>query len=109
MLEQFTGLPAGLLRYAGASLLPFAAFLVYLATRESLSAPAVWTAILLNALWTVDSFLLLLTGWVGPARRAFSMLLKSEHGVYTRRIFQQTYDRSDECSVPNVALSNATS
>ena len=73
-LEQFTGLPAVLLRYAGLSLLPFAALLVYLATRESVSPMAIWTVILLNALWTVDSFLLLLTGWVSPTELGYAFV-----------------------------------
>ena len=42
LIEQFLGLPAGPARYAGLSLLPFAAFLVYLAMRENLSPPVVW-------------------------------------------------------------------
>ena len=66
VLEQFLGLPAELSRYAGVSLLPFAAFLGYLATRENLSPPVVWAVIVLNALWTVDSILLLLSGWIEP-------------------------------------------
>ncbi|MBC7933383.1 MAG: hypothetical protein H7Z38_22705 [Rubrivivax sp.] len=65
-LEQLLGLPAELSRYAGLGLLPFAAFLIYLATRQNLSPSAVWAIIILNALWTVDSILLLLSGWVTP-------------------------------------------
>ena len=75
LFEQFTGLPAALLRYAGLSLLPFAALLVYLATRESVSPMAVWTVVLLNALWTLDSFLLLLTGWVVPTEPGYAFVV----------------------------------
>ncbi|HXG65781.1 MAG TPA: hypothetical protein VNO70_11790 [Blastocatellia bacterium] len=81
VLEQFSGLPAGLLRYAGISLLPFAAFLVYLATRETLSQPAVWAVIVLNALWTADSFLLLLTGWVAPTELGYTFVIAQALGV----------------------------
>ena len=81
VLEQFTGLPAGLLRYAGISLLPFAAFLVYLATRENLLQPMVWTAIVLNLLWTVDSFLLLMTGWVAPTELGYAFVIAQALGV----------------------------
>ena len=80
-LEQFLGLPAGLLRYAGVSLLPFAAFLVYLATREILSPPAVWTAIVLNALWTAASLLILLTGWVAPNELGYTFVIAQALGV----------------------------
>ena len=65
-LERFLGLSPQLLLYTGVSLLPFAAFLVYLAMRESFSPAMVWAVIVLNVLWTVDSFLALVTGWISP-------------------------------------------
>ena len=80
-LEQFLGLPPMLLRYAGIILMPFAAFLVYLATREQLSQFVVWTVIVLNALWTVDSFLLLLTGWVAPTELGYIFVAAQAFGV----------------------------
>jgi len=80
-LEEFLGLPAALLRYAGVSLLPFAAFLVYLAKRENLSPPAVWTAIVLNALWTAASFMILLTGWVAPTELGYTFVIAQALGV----------------------------
>ena len=81
LLEQYLGLPAGLLRYAGLSLLPFAALLVYLATRERLSPTAVWAVIVLNVLWTADSFLLLLTGWVAPTEFGYIFVVAQASGV----------------------------
>jgi len=66
-LEMLLGLPAGLLRAAGAVLVPFAVFVGLLAMRESLPRLAVWTVIVANAVWAVDSLLLLLSGWVHPA------------------------------------------
>lgn len=81
VLEQFLGLPSGLLRYAGVSLLPFAALLVYLATRAHLSTPVVWAVIVLNALWTIDSFLLLLTGWVAPTELGYAFVIAQALGV----------------------------
>ncbi len=65
-LENMLGIPSTLLRYAGLSLLPFAALIAYLATRRSLPRSAVWAVIALNALWVADSLLLLVGGWVGP-------------------------------------------
>ena len=59
-------LPAQLLFYAGLSLLPFAAFLLFVGTRRRTASIFVWAIILLNALWTLDSFLILLAGWVAP-------------------------------------------
>jgi hypothetical protein len=80
-LREYLGLPEGLLRYSGISLLPFAALLVYLATRETLSSPVVWTVIVLNALWAADSILLLLTGWVAPTELGSTFVVAQALGV----------------------------
>ena len=74
-LENLLGVPAAALRYAGLSLLPFAAFVAYLATRESPPRSAVWAVIVLNALWAVDSILLLLVGWVGPTTFGYTFII----------------------------------
>lgn len=66
LLESQLAVPASLLRYAGLSLLPFAAFVGWLATRETVSRAAIWTVIVCNVLWTADSLLLLLVGPVEP-------------------------------------------
>lgn len=81
LLSQFLGLPTELSRYAGISLLPFAALLIYLAARENLSPPMVWTVIVLNALWTIDSFLLLLGGWVEPNGLGYAFVIFQAFGV----------------------------
>jgi hypothetical protein len=80
-LGEYLGLPAGLLRYSGISLLPFAALLIYLATRENLSSPVVWTVIVLNALWAIQSILLLLTGWVAPTELGSTFVIAQALGV----------------------------
>jgi len=81
LLDQYLGLPASLSRYAGLSLLPFAAFLVYLARRENLSPPAVWAVIVLNVLWTADSILLLLGGWIEPTALGYAFVVFQAFGV----------------------------
>lgn len=81
LLEQFLGLPTALLRYAGIPLMPFAALLIYMATRERLSHFTVWAVIVLNALWTVDSFILLLTGWVAPTELGYTFVVAQALGV----------------------------
>lgn len=81
LFERFLGLPTELSRYSGISLLPFAAFLVYLATRESLSPPAVWAVIVLNAFWTADSILLLLSGWIEPNGLGYAFVIFQAFGV----------------------------
>lgn len=65
-LSSLLGLPSSLLTGAGLSLLPFAAFVGWLATRETPPRLGVWVVILINLLWTVDSFVLLASGWVEP-------------------------------------------
>lgn len=66
VLEPWLGVPAMLLDYAGLSLLPFAALVAYLATRENMPRSAVWVVVACNALWAVDSIVLLLSGWIDP-------------------------------------------
>jgi len=80
-LEQLLGLPAGLFRYAGGSLLPFAAFLVILAKRENLSTQGVWTVIVLNTIWTAASLLLLMTGRVAPTELGYTFVIAQALGV----------------------------
>lgn len=65
-LSELLALPVGLLFYAGLSLFPFAAFFLYVATRKKVAALFVWVIVIGNLLWTMDSLLLLFTGWVAP-------------------------------------------
>lgn len=80
LLERL-GLPPNPFRYVGLSLLPFAAFLVYLASRENLSQGVVCAVIVLNVLWTADSLLLLLTGWVAPTELGYAFVIVQAFGV----------------------------
>jgi hypothetical protein len=80
-LDQVLGLPVELMRYAGFSLLPFAIFLVFLATRQLSSRYAVWVVILLNVLWTIDSLLILVTDWVTPTQVGYAFVVAQAVGV----------------------------
>jgi hypothetical protein len=80
-LAEFLVLPAPLLRYAGVSLLPFASLLIYLTSRERLSPAVVWTVIVLNALWTVDSLLIVATGWITPNQLGYAFVTAQALGV----------------------------
>src|SRR4029079_10552459 len=62
-LSGIFGLPEMLLRIAGLVLLPYAAFVGWLALREQIQKPFAWAVVLGNALWVVDSLLLLVSGW----------------------------------------------
>lgn len=67
-------LPVDLISEAGMVLLPFAAFVGFLATREQPSRAGVWIVIGLNALWAIDSIALLLTGWVQPSMLGYTFV-----------------------------------
>jgi hypothetical protein len=75
MLEGFTGLPAVMLHGAGLILVPFVAFVGYLAARAQLTAAAVWGVIVCNALWVAGSMLLLLSGWVAPTALGYAFVI----------------------------------
>ena len=53
-LGELIGLPARLLGVAGLSLLPYAAFLAWLATRAAVPRAAAWAPVLLNLVWAID-------------------------------------------------------
>ena len=59
-------LPLPLLRESGIVLLAFAAFLAWACTRPLLPRLLVLAIIAGNALWALDSVLLLLPGWIAP-------------------------------------------
>ena len=53
-LGELIGLPVGLLAVAGLSLLPYAAFLAWLATRGVVPRAAAWAPVVLNIVWAID-------------------------------------------------------
>src|SRR4030095_6658935 len=80
-LPELLGLPGQLLLYAGISLFPFVMFLVWLASRASLSKGAVWTVILLHALWTLYTFFFLMRGWFNPTQLGYAFVTAQAIGV----------------------------
>jgi len=81
LLEQLLELPPSLTRTAGISLLPFAAFLVYLAARQYLSSSALWLVIVINVLWTLGSILLLIEEAIEPNGLGYAFVLFQAVGV----------------------------
>lgn len=61
-LAALTGLPALALMLTGGFLLPYALWLGYVGTRPTLSRRIGWGVAIFNALWTLDSILLLAIG-----------------------------------------------
>jgi len=74
-LSEPLGLSARLLQIAGVSLLPFAAYLVYVARRAVLPRSQVWIIVAANALWVLDSALILATGWVQPTLLGYAFVI----------------------------------
>ena len=66
LIHGMLGLPLSLLRGAGLVLLPYVAFVAFVATRERIEPAAVWVIIISNALWASASLLLLLLGAIAP-------------------------------------------
>lgn len=65
-LSQWLHLPQNLLLGAGLLLVSYVAFLGWLLSRERISTAQAWAMIAINACWTIDSALLLVSGWVAP-------------------------------------------
>ncbi|MEA3180046.1 MAG: hypothetical protein QOI59_3569 [Gammaproteobacteria bacterium] len=63
-LGVFLDLPASMLQIAGLIFIPFGAFAGWVGTRPRVHRPLVFVVIVVNALWAVDSVLMLLTRWV---------------------------------------------
>lgn len=66
-LQRLTGLPASLLIPAGLALLPYAAYLVWIATRRALPRVAVWLPIALNVLWAFECSWVAFGGMFAPS------------------------------------------
>src|SRR5262245_6728203 len=66
LIDGLLGLPVALLRGAGLVLVPYVAFVVFVATRARIEPAAVWLIIACNALWAIASFGLLLSGQLAP-------------------------------------------
>lgn len=67
LLTGVLNLPVELFNEAAIVLLPFALILAFLSTRARLPKAAVWAVIAANAVWVIDSFVLLFSGWTQPS------------------------------------------
>lgn len=65
-LAELLALPRELLLGSGLALLPLGLFLIWLGSCEQVNRLLVWAVLAVNALWVVDSLLLLVAGWVAP-------------------------------------------
>ena len=74
-LAALMNLPQPLLAEAGLVLLPFAAFVGFLASRPMPSRLGVWIVIALNVIWAIDSIVLLFTGWLSPNPLGYAFVI----------------------------------
>ena len=77
-------LPETFLRNTGLVLVVYAALVGFLGTRGMMSKAAVWTVIAVNVIWAIDSFILLVSGWVLPnlLGQAFIVMQAVAVGVF---------------------------
>ena len=66
LLAPLLGLGAGLLLPAGLALFPYAAYLIWVATRRAVPRAAVWIPIVINVVWAADCLLVLFGGRYAP-------------------------------------------
>jgi len=69
------GLAPRFLQAAGLSLLPFAAYLAYVARRPELPRAHLWVIVAGNAVWVLASALILATGWVQPTVLGYGFVI----------------------------------
>lgn len=74
-LSTLLHLPRELLFGSGLALAPLAVFLVWLSRSETIPRLAVWAVIAINAVWVVDSLLLLVSGWVAPNPLGYAFVI----------------------------------
>ena len=74
LAARLLGLPPALLTAAGASLLPFALGVLWLAARPRTPRAGVWLVIALNLLWAIDALALLFSGWLAPTTLGVAFL-----------------------------------
>jgi hypothetical protein len=75
LIAGLLGLPEALLRGGGAVLVPYVAFVVWVASRAPIPAAGVRTIIVANALWAAASVALLFAGWVAPTALGYAFVI----------------------------------
>jgi hypothetical protein len=74
-------LPVELISEAGIVLVPFAAFVGFVASRREPARLPVWAIIAINIVWAVDSIVLLFSGWVAPNALGYAVVIAQAVGV----------------------------
>jgi hypothetical protein len=74
-LSSLLGLPPALLTGAGLACLAWAAFVGWASRRGAVTSAVIWTIIALNAVWVVESVLVLVLGWVQPTTLGIAFVI----------------------------------
>lgn len=74
-LAAITGVPEMLLRSVGLALLPYVAWLLWLARWPAVPRGTAWTMVAINALYAIECMLLPLLGWIAPNALGWAFLL----------------------------------
>lgn len=74
LLQSLLNLPAALMTYAGIFCVAWAVTLGFASVRKQLSRSFVWTIIVANALWTLGSIALLVSGYVAPTMLGYAFV-----------------------------------
>lgn len=80
-LAALLGLPVTLVRYVGAFLIPFAAGLLWIATRSDVPAAVIRVIVFGNVLWVAASVFLLVSGVVSPTPLGVAVVLAQAAAV----------------------------
>lgn len=81
LLEGITAIDADFARPPGLFLIAYAAAVAVLASRREPPARLVWAVIAVNLLWTVESVLTLLLGWIEPNALGVAFVLAQAGAV----------------------------
>ncbi len=90
MLAPFLNLPEAFLRNTGFVLVVYAALVGLLGTRGMMLKAAVWAVIAVNAMWTADSIVLLMSGWLSPNLLGQAFIVMQAIAVGTLRSFSSS-------------------
>jgi hypothetical protein len=75
LLEPFLGISAGFQQAAGAILIPYAAFVAWLASRSEPSRALTWLIVGINAVWVIESLLALAAGVISPTALGIAFVI----------------------------------
>jgi hypothetical protein len=103
-LSGFLRLPVPLLFVAGLILLPFAAWLIFLSTRQMLLRSSLWTVVTINVLWVIASFVLLVGDFVSPNTLGYAFVIFQAMVVAVFALLQVSGSRRSDS--PGSVVSN---